>query len=470
MRHAELLDTEHDRAAFDRLSDTIASRNALALVGAGFSARAGYPQWNELLKRMTDLVEEHARSVVSQGAATVRALPETLAKYDDVLWRAEELRDRLHDDRYFALIQSVFAEPPQQDDCIDMLVGLPFRHLITTNYDQSLELAYERIRKAKIAPVNWADEPEVLRMMFSLVQSDAQPRLVYLHGRADDCRTIVLTDQDYSRQYVRSDSTVRKLFALFAMHRIVFFGFSLTDPDLLAILRQVAGALGYGEPRHFAFVPIDEGKDREVDRKRLARKFGISAIFYDRANRHERLKELMKLLVERCEGKAATPFAAAVAEAPRLRKVAEPAPPALQSGPSPVRPHPVPAPSPRKSRTNDRFPDDPRKEMFGGQSTAGGRTISATVTPIKGDRDWFDVEIVVRPTPGAPPLAGKVTFYLHPTFSPPIKPAVVRGGVASIELVSYGAFTVGAVADDGATELELDLATIKDAPKRFLEN
>ncbi|HEX2780835.1 MAG TPA: SIR2 family protein, partial [Gemmatimonadaceae bacterium] len=332
MRPAELLDTEHDRTAFERLAGCVAAGNALALVGAGFSARAGYPQWNELLQRMTDMVEEHAKSVAPQGAATVRALPETLAKYDDVLWRAEELRDRLHDDRYFALIESVFEVAPEQDDCIDMLVRLPFRHIITTNYDRSLELAYEKMRKEKIEAVNWADEQEVLRMMFSLVQHDASPRLVYLHGRADECRTIVLTDQDYSRQYVRSDATVRKLFALFAMHRIVFFGFSLTDPDLLAILRQVAGALGYGEPRHFAFVPIDKGKDREVDRKRLARKFGISAIFYDRANRHERLKELMRVLVERCEGGAA-------AAADRLEaRGAEPATLDSVPTPSPVRP------------------------------------------------------------------------------------------------------------------------------------
>ncbi|HEX2781365.1 MAG TPA: pYEATS domain-containing protein, partial [Gemmatimonadaceae bacterium] len=120
--------------------------------------------------------------------------------------------------------------------------------------------------------------------------------------------------------------------------------------------------------------------------------------------------------------------------------------------------------------TNDRFPDDPRKDMFGGRSVANGRTISATVTPIKGDRDWFDVEIDVRPTPGAPPVAGEVTFYLHPTFNPPIKLVVAHDGVASLSLVSYGAFTVGAIADDGATELEFDLATIEGAPKRFLEN
>lgn len=40
-------------------------------------------------------------------------------------------------------------------------------------------------------------------------------------------------------------------------------------------------------------------------------------------------------------------------------------------------------------------------------------------------------------------------------------------GAAMIERIAYGAFTVGAEADGGATRLELDLVDLPDAPELF---
>ena len=39
-----------------------------------------------------------------------------------------------------------------------------------------------------------------------------------------------------------------------------------------------------------------------------------------------------------------------------------------------------------------------------------------------------------------------------------------------IKVESYGAYTLGVEADDGRTHLELDLATLKDAPMLFRMN
>ena len=46
---------------------------------------------------------------------------------------------------------------------------------------------------------------------------------------------------------------------------------------------------------------------------------------------------------------------------------------------------------------------------------------------------------------------------------------VAEAGVAKVEVMAFGAFTVGAAADDGATFLELDLAQNASFPKTFLE-
>lgn len=103
--------------------------------------------------------------------------------------------------------------------------------------------------------------------------------------------------------------------------------------------------------------------------------------------------------------------------------------------------------------------DDPQKGRFGGREVANGRRISATVEPSALRSDWCIVTVVVHPEPGAPALSGQVKFYVHDTFVPNRYTISVDRGEARLQLRAWGAFTVGAVADDGATLLELDLAT-----------
>lgn len=102
---------------------------------------------------------------------------------------------------------------------------------------------------------------------------------------------------------------------------------------------------------------------------------------------------------------------------------------------------------------------DTQKGLWGGRSAGSGRRMSAQVTRV-GSTDLAKVAVVVSPELGAPPLSGQVAFHLHETFKPfdiqRVSPAA--NGSASLELVSYGAFTVGVEADGGATKLELDLA------------
>jgi len=104
--------------------------------------------------------------------------------------------------------------------------------------------------------------------------------------------------------------------------------------------------------------------------------------------------------------------------------------------------------------------------LWGGASKANGREVTATVREL--EPDWFETTIVVKST--GRPLHGEVTFYLHPTIVPPVRMATAHNGVAAITVESYGAYTVGVEADEGNTRLELDLATIEDAPMVFRLN
>jgi hypothetical protein len=116
-------------------------------------------------------------------------------------------------------------------------------------------------------------------------------------------------------------------------------------------------------------------------------------------------------------------------------------------------------------------PADPQEGRWGGQPVSNGRRLSAVVKPLPGDEDFFRLRIEVASTDETNnPLTGKVYFHLHDTFDEPDPVVKVRDGRAVLNLVAYGAFTVGAEADDRKTRLELNLAELDDAPRKFKEN
>lgn len=118
--------------------------------------------------------------------------------------------------------------------------------------------------------------------------------------------------------------------------------------------------------------------------------------------------------------------------------------------------------------------EDPQKGRFGGQpaSSDGRLKLSATVQPLGGpDGELFSVSLRVESLVPKVPLSGPVKFFLHSTYSPDNAVIVPQLGspVCLLELIAWGAFTVGAMADGGKTLLELDLASLDSAPKKFRE-
>ncbi len=112
---------------------------------------------------------------------------------------------------------------------------------------------------------------------------------------------------------------------------------------------------------------------------------------------------------------------------------------------------------------------DPWKGRFGGESENNNRRLEAQVSRIAGSFDLFSIKLAVFSTlPRQAPLRGAVQFFLHPTFNND-RPIIMVGpnGIAELKLTAWGAFTVGAIADDGRTNLELDLSELDNAPAEF---
>ncbi|MBX7044199.1 MAG: hypothetical protein K1X86_00050 [Ignavibacteria bacterium] len=120
----------------------------------------------------------------------------------------------------------------------------------------------------------------------------------------------------------------------------------------------------------------------------------------------------------------------------------------------------------------DNYPNDIQKGKWGKKSESNNRKLIASVREIQ--TSWlekFEIILTVESTDeGKHPLSGTVLFHLHQSFPKMVREIEVKNGKANLKIYAYGAFTVGAVADKGATKLELDLAELPNAPKEFKEN
>jgi hypothetical protein len=109
--------------------------------------------------------------------------------------------------------------------------------------------------------------------------------------------------------------------------------------------------------------------------------------------------------------------------------------------------------------------DDPHKGQFGGEAARAGRRLIARVSPAP-TPEWFLIDLSVE-SDDSTPLAGDVEFHLHPSFKPSVVRVPVQKGRATCRTSGWGAFTAGAIADNGLTRLELNLADLPDAPTVF---
>lgn len=113
--------------------------------------------------------------------------------------------------------------------------------------------------------------------------------------------------------------------------------------------------------------------------------------------------------------------------------------------------------------------NDPQKGQWRSKSINNERELKATV--IEEAKGLYQINLqVVSTNPKNNPLKNGeyILFALHSTFgNPPFKLVKVEKQIAELNFYSYGSFTVGAFADNGSTELELDLAKLPDVSSYF---
>jgi len=324
---------ENERC-LDELVELIASRQALAFVGAGSSIPLGFRTWEGLL----DELASHAASL---GTGFVEQKPNDAGEYLDYASRIKE--HILHcsgPKGYGEIIQKLFMRNRATIGLTDFhrdLVNLPFRAILTTNYDAVLETAlgeqFPEGDEPHPVPIWNGDTTLVSPAIRSIAIGTPIQHVIHVHGYFGIVNSIVLSREDYEQAYGthldlppaspmgeadRSPAAnlpnFERLFllmvALMATRRLVFIGFGWQDEVLRGILERVSSALlEWHGAVHFTVSPISSSSP-ELARARaskLKQTLGIETVFYEEVTDgdHSQRDELIHTLRERVEARLA---------------------------------------------------------------------------------------------------------------------------------------------------------------------
>ena len=323
---------EENKARRRALAALIKSQQAILFVGAGTSFfRLKHPLWQELLETL-EAVAVTCGKEFKRNAVRRREQPIDYAE-DIKTHIIAHAREREY---YNKIVQAYRPRGVGYDEFHKSLLRLPFRAILTTNYDVVLEcaaaqLAAEQFREGNTSGIVpdyslvFEDQSgsDISRYLISMTQM-GQPRLIaHLHGKYDRAQSIVLTRSDYNRCYGAPNElsgprgeyngiwTLQRklLWSLLATRSVVFVGFSMTDTYLNDMLDIVSNDLWlWDEARHFAIMGVQAGGEEQarIKQRQMKGRYGIDLIFYnvvagsDGAPSHDALATLVSGLEAEC--------------------------------------------------------------------------------------------------------------------------------------------------------------------------
>jgi tetratricopeptide (TPR) repeat protein len=217
----------------DSLVDAIKQGRAALVVGAGI----GVPSWKHVLERMTkELEAKHGGD-----DATTKDLAKLLHK-GSLVRAIGYLARALGEEACDAIVQDLWATPPELPAIAKAIAELPFRHVWTTFPGDVLERAMEAHR-----PEGW---PETRVVTYQDLGGLSRRRrtLVKMLGNFD---TYVVTPSSVRRALARAVDLRDYARELYVEGTLVFVGFRYGDPDLSALLDRVFGMFEPPRSNHY---------------------------------------------------------------------------------------------------------------------------------------------------------------------------------------------------------------------------
>lgn len=217
------------QATIETLWNLIKDGDCVAWIGSGLSAGADYPSWEKIIRDLCD-------------ACNVTSLGEDEASTEVLQTKADECKDHAPN-KYYHTLATHFGKPISKTRlAYQLLLKLPFKAFVTTNYDPLLMYAGEI-----------ENHPKVFR--YPSLPTDAlscsPAAIVYMHGLAryrdpithDEIATgkdLVLSKSEFDAAY---EGMLRSfLEQMLAFRKVLFLGCGLREPEIQAIFQRIRDA------------------------------------------------------------------------------------------------------------------------------------------------------------------------------------------------------------------------------------
>src|SRR5712691_2754200 len=226
-----------DSNVLKELRDAIYRGKCMLLAGCGLSTQAWsedgrHPSdWRNSLERMVHWCFEKGlveQEITEDIYALIR---------EGFLHEAgQEIEEHLSKTRqqHQCLREALLFDQVQVSEIHRLIVEIPFRAYLTTNYDTAIETAYSMFKSKSLERCYETSTQDALA-----AYREDRPFILKLNGDIANPDTIILSDRAFERRLHRASNYWRDLEKLLAVSLILCIGFGKADHDLIGFLNKI---------------------------------------------------------------------------------------------------------------------------------------------------------------------------------------------------------------------------------------
>lgn len=276
------------------LVEAIKHNKCVLFVGSGLSAKvkrsnnSKLPLWGEFLTELLDWAKTK-NSLFWNGPQEIK----DIISKGNYLLAAQELQECINLGEFADFLNTVFRDKDvKPTETHKDIFKIPFRCILTTNYDTLLEGAYTLTHNGQV-PVKFVQED--LRTIASPLRKE-DFFIFKVHGDIDRPDSIVLGSRSYNRLLFRTPEYLHFLETLFTTHTVIFVGFSGSDIDLDFIIDRLSTIYSRTLNKHYILLP--ENKYNLTEKRRLLLDRRLEVIEYPKDDTHTQVDGFFNKLNE----------------------------------------------------------------------------------------------------------------------------------------------------------------------------
>ncbi|WP_026954676.1 SIR2 family NAD-dependent protein deacylase [Algoriphagus vanfongensis] len=272
----------------------IKSNRCILFVGSGLSAKVArtngkkLPLWGAFLNELLDYAKSK-NAIFWNGPEEI----EDTIKKGNYLLAAQELQECISLGEFSEFLNSIFRDRKVIPTTTHKNVfKIPFRAILTTNYDSLLEGAYALTHEGQV-PVKFTQED--LKTISSPLRNE-DFFLFKIHGDIDRPESIVLGSRSYNQILFRTPEYLHFLETLFTTHTVLFVGFSGNDIDMDFVIDRLSTIYSRTLNKHYILLP--NNKFNLTEKRRLLLDKRLEVIDYEADSNHSEVDNFFDALNE----------------------------------------------------------------------------------------------------------------------------------------------------------------------------